>query len=107
MAYHKTSMDALRKLLFFPSNLSHNRCSITKIPQYVTKLSNGFEYCLIEITCDNSIQYGLQAFREEAMKLHKEAIWYQMYSLQKENEKREEKKEYREQGETPFVYSSN
>jgi hypothetical protein len=85
-------MDALRELLLFPSNLSHNNCSITKIPQNVTKLSNGAEYCLIEITCDNSIQYGLQAFREEAMKLHKEATWYQMYSLQNENEKREEKK---------------
>lgn len=107
MIHHKTSKDALRELLFFPSKLSHNSCSITKIPQYVTKLSNGFEYYLIKITCDNSIQYGLQAFGEEAMKLHKEATWYQMYSLQKENEKREEKKEYREQGETPFVYSSN
>jgi hypothetical protein len=49
----------------------------------------------------------LQAFGEEAVKLHKEATWYQMVSLQKENEKRGEKKEYREQGETPFVYSSN
>jgi hypothetical protein len=107
MAHHKTSMDALRELLLFPSYLSHNSCSITKIPQNVTKLSNGSEYCLIEITCDNSIQYGLQAFGEEAVKLHKEATWYQMNSLQKENEKRGEKKEYREQGETPFVYSSN
>lgn len=52
MAHHKTSKDALRELLFFPANLSHNSCSITKIPQFVTKLSNGFEYCLIEITCD-------------------------------------------------------
>jgi hypothetical protein len=107
MAHYKTSIDALRELLLFPSNLSHNSCSITKIPQNVTKISNGFEYCLIEITCDNSIQYGLQAFGEEAVKLHKEAIWYQTYSLQKEDEKREEKKEYREQKETPFVYSSN
>jgi hypothetical protein len=100
-------MDALRELLLFTSSLSHNNCSITKLPQNVTKLSNGSEYCLIEITCDNSIQYGLQAFGEEAMKLYKEATWYQMYSLQKENEKRQEKKEYREQRETPFVYSSN
>jgi hypothetical protein len=92
MAHHKTSLDALRELLLFPSNLSHNSCSITKIHQNVTKLSNGSEYFLIEITCDNSIQYRLQAFGEDAMKLQKEATWYQMHSLQKENEKREEKK---------------
>jgi hypothetical protein len=100
MAHHKTSIDALRELLFFPSNLSHNSCSITKIPQNLSKLSNGSDYCLIEITCDNSIQYGLQAFGEEAVKLHKEATRYQI-------EKREEKKEYREQRKTPLVYSSN
>jgi hypothetical protein len=92
MAHHKTSMDALRELLLFPSNLSHNNCSVTKIPQNVTKLSDGSDYCLclVEITCDNSIQYGLQAFGAEAMKLHKEATWCHM--LQKGNEKREEKK---------------
>lgn len=91
MTSYTNSLDALRELLLFPSNLSHSICSITKIPENVTKLSNGIEYCLVEITCDDGVKYGIQACGEEAIKLHKEAIKYhQEQSFKNEKEKSEE-----------------
>ena len=32
------------------------------------------EYCLVEVTCNNGEQYGIQAFGGEAVQLHKEAL---------------------------------
>jgi hypothetical protein len=32
------------------------------------------EYCLLEVTCDDGEQYGIQAFGGEAEQLHKEGI---------------------------------
>jgi hypothetical protein len=37
-------------------------------------LKNGIEYCLVEVTCDDGEQYGIQAFGGEAAQLHKEAV---------------------------------
>jgi hypothetical protein len=37
-------------------------------------LKNGIEYCLVEVTCDDGEQYGIQAFGGEAVQLHKEAL---------------------------------
>jgi hypothetical protein len=45
---------------------------------------NGIEYCPIEITCD-ATQYGIQAYGEEAIELHKEALRH--YMLEKEGKK--------------------
>jgi hypothetical protein len=70
-------------------------------------LSNGIEYCLIEITCDDGIQYGIQACGDEAIELHKEALkHYKQQPLQSEKqqgEKKEKKEGHRVI--TPFVYS--
>ena len=92
----------LRELLLFPSNMSHSNCSITRISQNVSHLSNGLEYCLIEITCDSVFQYGIQAYGDEAVKLHTEALKHQQQSL--ENEEKQEEKGIK-QIVTPFVYS--
>ena len=104
MSHYENSIDALRELLLFPSKLSHRSCSITKIPQNVTKLSNGLDYCLVEITCDNGVKYGIQANGDEAIKLHMEALrqWRQIIENE---EKREIEKGNKGQIETPFVYS--
>jgi hypothetical protein len=104
MACYTNSIHALRELLVPSSNLSHSSsCSITKISQNISHLSNGVEYYLIEITCDDGIQYGIQACGDEAIELHKEALKYcKQRPLQ--SEKQEGEKEGH-QVITPFVYS--
>jgi hypothetical protein len=107
MASYTNSIHALRELLV-PSNLSYSSsCSITKISQNISHLSNGIEYCLIEITCDDGIQYGIQACGDEAVELHNEALkHYKQQPLQ--SEKQEGEKEEIKEGHqviTPFLYS--
>jgi hypothetical protein len=102
MTSYNNSIDALRELLLFPSKMSYSKCSITRISQNVSHLSNGLEYCLVEITCDSVIQYGIQAYGDEAVKLHKEALKHQQQSL--ENEEKQEEKGNKKQIVTPFVY---
>jgi hypothetical protein len=108
MASYTDSIHALRELL--ASNLSYSSCcSITKISQNISHLSNGIEYCLIEITCDDGIQYGIQACGDGAIQLHKEALkYYKQQPLQsgkQEGEKEKEEKKERHQVITPFVYN--
>jgi hypothetical protein len=51
-------------------------------------LRNGAEYCFIEVTCDDGIQYGIQAYGDEAVELHKEALkYYDALQEEEENEK--------------------
>jgi hypothetical protein len=86
MASYTNSIEALREILV-PSSLSYSSCSITKIPQNISHLSNGIEYCLIEITCDDGIQYGIQACGDEAVELHNEALkHYKKQPLQREKQ---------------------
>src|SRR5919108_2804436 len=106
MAFYTNSIHALRELLV-PSNLSYSSCSITKISQNISHLSNGIEYCLIEITCDDGIPYGIQACGDEAIELHKEALKYcKQQPLQSEKQQeREKEKEVKKEGHqviTPF-----
>ena len=111
MASYTNSIHALRELLVPSANLSYSSCccSITKISQNISHLSNGIEYCLIEITCDDGIQYGIQACGDEAIELHKEALKYcKQQPLQSEKQQeREKEKEVKKEGYqviTPFVY---
>lgn len=39
-----------------------------------TGMNNGIEYYFVEVTCKDGIQYGIQAFGEEAIALHNEAM---------------------------------
>ena len=103
MSHYKNSIDALKELLLFPSKLSHRSCSITKIPHNVTNLSNGLDYCLVELTCDNGIKYGIQAYGDEAVELHKEALKQQQRSIENEEEQEIENGD-KGQMETPIVY---
>lgn len=69
MKYHD-SLDALRILLFTPqfggfiSGFSNNG----------SRLGNGSDYCLVEVTCNTGVQYGIQAYGEEAVELYREVI---------------------------------
>jgi hypothetical protein len=72
---YQNSIHALRELI--PSDSKENSrraCHITKLSHNVSKLENGIEYCLVEVTCDDGEQYGIQAFGNEAAELHKEAL---------------------------------
>lgn len=75
MTSYNNSIHAL-KVLVQPgsSERSGRSCCITKVSQDVSHLENGIEYCLVEVTCDDGEQYGIQAFGDEAVELHKEAL---------------------------------
>ena len=47
---------------------------ITRCPQRLRILDNGVEHYFVEVTCDDGIQYGLQAYGEEARALYKETM---------------------------------
>ena len=85
MNSYNNSIDALRWLLSTGQSSPSGSCRITKIPQDILHMVNGIEYCPIEITCDDATQYGIQAYGEEAIELHKEALRH--YMLEKEGKK--------------------
>ena len=60
---YASSIEALGDLL--------SSCHITEISASLSHLSNGVEYSFVEITCDDGIQYGLQAYGKEALELNR------------------------------------
>ena len=80
------SINALHKLLIL-GNQYHtnnnnsddnidgkpNRCWITKHPDRIHYTLEGEEYCFVEVTCKDGVQYGIQAFGDEALALYLEA----------------------------------
>jgi hypothetical protein len=72
---YQDSVHALKELIPSESNeISSHSCRITKLSHSVSHLTNGIEYCVVEVTCDGGGQYGIQAFGREAVQLHKEAL---------------------------------
>jgi hypothetical protein len=73
----QSSIDVLQKLLIFDDNKEKIRrntpCYITKRPQRISYTQDGIEYCFVEITCPDGVQYGIQAFGDEAIALYIEA----------------------------------
>jgi hypothetical protein len=73
----QSSIDVLQKLLIFDDNKEKIRrntpCYITKRPQRISYTQDGIEYCFVEITCSDGVQYGIQAFGDEAIALYIEA----------------------------------
>jgi hypothetical protein len=71
------SIDALQKLLIYNNNKEkvgfNTTCYITKRPQKISYTKDGIEYCFVEVTCSDGIQYGIQAFGDEAIALYIEA----------------------------------
>jgi hypothetical protein len=73
MASYGSSIHALKDLLSISSTSSY-KCHISKVSENVSYLINGVEYSFVEVTCNDGIQYGLQAYGDEAIELHKEAL---------------------------------
>jgi hypothetical protein len=59
------SIEALDELL--------KSCHITEISVSLSQLTNGIEYSFVEVTSDG-VQYGLQAYGNEAIQLNKMAL---------------------------------
>ncbi len=51
-------------------------CQITKMSNNISYLTNGLKYYCVEVTCSDGIQYGIQAYGEEAADLYKVAHSY-------------------------------
>ncbi len=47
---------------------------ITRWSPHVQNMNNGIEYYIVEVTCIDGIQYGIQAFGQEAITLHEETM---------------------------------
>jgi hypothetical protein len=65
-AVHSSSVDILRKLVSLEGH-------IVKITPRGYELSNGIEYCNVGVKGEDGIEYSIQAYGEEASKLHDEA----------------------------------
>ena len=64
-------MDASKRLLTL---CTRENGKITRYPQMLRILDNGVEHYFVEVTCDDGIQYGLQAYGKEAIALYKETM---------------------------------
>jgi hypothetical protein len=79
---YNSSVDALRHLVSpgyildksskINQETSRIRCKITDKPKKISFTRDGIEYYLVEITCDDGSQYGIQAFGDEALELFSE-----------------------------------
>ena len=64
-------MDASKRLLTL---CTRENGKITRYPERLRILDNGVEHYFVEVTCEDGIQYGLQAYGEEAIALYKETM---------------------------------
>jgi hypothetical protein len=76
MTSYSSSVLALQKLLQRQQSERHSglACHITKMSRTIAYLQNGIEYCHVQVTCEDGEQYGIQAFGQEAVELHSEAL---------------------------------
>jgi hypothetical protein len=51
-----------------------NSYPISEITVNLSHLTNGVEYSFVEVTCDDGVQYGLQAYGKEALELYRVAF---------------------------------
>lgn len=70
MTYEETTSDSTRQLRI----LRFLGGQITKSTSGVSLLSNGLPYFYVEVTRDNGSQFGIPAYGDEAIELHKEAL---------------------------------
>jgi hypothetical protein len=61
-----SSIEALDDLL--------NSSQVIEISTSLSHLANGIEYSFVEVTCSDGVQYGLQAYGNEAFELNRLAL---------------------------------
>ncbi|MDW0165451.1 MAG: hypothetical protein QOK91_09785 [Nitrososphaeraceae archaeon] len=64
-------MDASKRLLTL---CTRENGKITRYPERLRILENGVEHYFVEVTCEDGLQYGWQAYGEEAIALYKESM---------------------------------
>ena len=64
-------MDASERLQALCSN---ENGKITRCPESLRTLDNGVEHYFVEVTSKEGIQYGLQAYGNEAVELYKQTM---------------------------------
>jgi hypothetical protein len=64
-------MDASERLQALCSN---ENGKITRYPESLRTLDNGMEHYFVEVTSKEGIQYGLQAYGNEAVELFKQTM---------------------------------
>ena len=64
-------MDASESLQALCSN---ENGKITRYPESLRTLDNGVEHYFVEVTSREGIQYGLQAYGNEAVELYKQTM---------------------------------
>ena len=47
--------------------------TITRLSEKINRLAGGMEYCFAEVSFSNGVQYGIEAFGDEAHQLYEEA----------------------------------
>ena len=84
---YQSSIDALRQLMSSNSQIGTTEyqglsergqsfCTITTIPNALFFTKSGIEYYFVEISCNNDVQYKIQAFGDEAVDLYREVRKY-------------------------------
>jgi hypothetical protein len=116
---YKNSVDALRRLLEFSeeennckyashegniASSSSASCYITQAYEDIFYSANGAAYYFVEVTCSDGIQYGIQAYGDEARALYKEV---NRYTSSNTTHKVEEKKRFYEEEKHPGSLDSN
>ena len=61
-------MDASKRLLTL---CTRENGKITRYPERLRILNNGVEHYFVEVTCEDGMKYGLQAYGEEAIAIYK------------------------------------
>jgi hypothetical protein len=64
MAYD-SMIDAVKELILVEENGGY----VSWISDKDSRLINGLDYCLVEITCRSGTQYAVQTYGDEALKL--------------------------------------
>jgi hypothetical protein len=71
---YRSAIDAFRAVVR-GGRAGKTRTRITRVTEKPVLMSNGLEYCFVEVTLASGDQYGIEAFGEEATELRKEATY--------------------------------
>ena len=63
---YNSSIDAVKELILIAENGGY----VSWISDKDSRLINGLNYCLVEVTCRSGAQYAVQAYGDEALKLY-------------------------------------
>jgi hypothetical protein len=63
---YNSSFEAVKELILVAENGGY----VSWISDKDSRLINGLDYCLVEVTCRSGAQYAVQAYGDEALKLY-------------------------------------